>query len=261
MNPTTNRSDLQDRSGFRKIWIRVPGGVTPKRDLRWLLQRLIKMVLWAYLRIFHDFEMRYHPDLPRDRPFIAVINHTSMLDVPALMVIDCNDPPTAMVVKSEGMRWPLIGRLLRAWGAIPVDRHGRDMSAIRRIKQTLSEGRSICIAPSGTRSDDGRLGPISPVLARLIAQSEVDVVPTAIVGGFECLPRGRKLPRPGKMYCDAGAPIDLRRFRGHRLSDDELVEAANEIQSALAALLPDHMKPVPGAAVMGTYREAGVDPR
>ncbi len=247
-------SNRPDAAGFIRHWRYVPSGAPRRFGARWLLQRTLKTAVWAYLRVFHDFEVRYDPGIPRGRPYIAVINHTSALDVPALMAADPYDPPTAMVIKREMMAVPLLGTLLRLWGAIPVARMGRDVAALRQIKEVLAGGGGICVAPAGTRSTDGRLGPVNPVLARLILQSDAAVFPVAIVGTFECLPKGAKVPKPGKVYIDSGPEIDLKPFRGHRLSEEELVEAARAIRDAIAALLPAYMRPAASTPVLGAYR-------
>lgn len=249
----TRPSAPRQTDGFRTHWSDFPTGAPPRRGFGRLLRLLVKVVCLAYLRAVHDFRFRYHPDLPRGCSYIVVMSHTSLLDVPCLLAADPYDPPTAMVIKSAMVRVPLLGRILSAWGAIPVDRRGQDIAALRQIRKTLGEGRGICVAPSGTRSADGRLGPINPVLLRLILQSDVPVVPVAIVGSYECMPRHAKLPRPGKIYLDTGPEIDLRRFRGRRLSPADLEEAALVIRDGLAALLPDSMQPRSETPILGSY--------
>lgn len=218
------------------------------------LHRAVKIILWVYLRLYHQFRFRYDPCLPVGQPYVAVINHTSILDVPALMVADPYDPPTSMVIKSEILRVPVLRSILSAWGAVAVERNGQDLAAIRRIRKILAEGRGICVAPSGTRSPDGRLGPINPVLVRLIIQSNAPAFPVVIVGGRECLPKGAILPRPGRISLETGPEIDLQSFRGRHLSEPDLVDAATIIRDALTRLLPANMQPDPSTPVLGTYK-------
>lgn len=253
MHPRPTHSPREFETFFRYI----PSGARRRFSLRWVFQRATKLVVWAYMRLGHGFVARYDPGVPRGKPYIAVMSHTSWLDVPALMVADPYDPPTSMVIKHETMRIPVLSWILEQWGAIPVHRHGRDVGALRQIRRAFQEGRGICIAPSGTRSADGRLGPFSPVLARLIVQSDVAVVPVAIIGSMECLPKGSKRLRAGKIYLDSGPEIDLSAFRGRRLSDADLEQAALAIRSAIEALLPDYMKALPGAPVLGRFTEEG----
>ena len=208
------------------------------------------------MRLVHRFEIRYHPGLPRGKPYIAVMSHTSWLDVPALMVADPYDPPTGMIIKREATRVPLLGWILARWGAIPVERHGRDVAALRQIRRAFEEGRGVCIAPAGTRSPDGRVGPFNPVLARFILRSDVVVFPVVIIGSMESLPKGSRRLRPGKIYLDTGPEIDLSAFRHRRSTDDDVVGAARAVRDALERLLPDYMRSLPGTPLLGAFQDA-----
>src|SRR5438034_4396411 len=95
-----------------------------------LIRRLVKPLLWAYLRPFHRLELRGAEHIPPHGPAIVVINHASLLDVPVLMALD-PFPNTATVVKASMFKLPVIGWILRRWGAIPVEREGRDSASSR----------------------------------------------------------------------------------------------------------------------------------
>jgi 1-acyl-sn-glycerol-3-phosphate acyltransferase len=243
-------------SGATVFFRTLPTGAPPRRDLTWLFQRATKLVVWLYMRLVHRYRIRYHPRLPSGTAYIVVMSHTSWLDVPALMVADPYDPPTSMIIKSETLRIPVLSWILRRWGAIGVARSGRDVSALRRIRDVLAEGRGICVAPSGTRSPDGRLGPFSPVLVRLIIQSGVPVIPVAIVGSHEALPKGSKRLRATTIRLDSGPPVDLADFQGRRLTEADLELAAERLRDAIEALLPAYMHHAPDAPVLGRYLES-----
>ena len=55
---------------------------------------------------------------------LIVLNHASLLDVPALMVLD-PFPNTRTIVKASLFKLPIISWFLKQWGAIAVERHGR----------------------------------------------------------------------------------------------------------------------------------------
>lgn len=234
--------------GFTPFYRSIPNGATRRWTPTRIFQRATKVVVWLYMRLVHGFEIRYHPELPQDTAYIAVMSHTSWLDVPALMVADPYDPPTSMIIKSETLRIPALNWALRQWGAIGVARSGRDVAALRRIRNILAEGRGICIAPSGTRSPDARLGPFSPVLVRVILRSGVPVVPVAIIGSYEALPKGSKRLRATRIRLDSGPPVDLK--------DVDVEEAALRMRNAIEALLPDYMHHAPETPVLGRYLEA-----
>ena len=242
--------------GFQTHWSDLPTGAPPRSGLARWVRLLIKVVCLAYLRVFHDFRFRYHPDLPRGRSYIALISHTSALDVPCLLAADPYDPPTTMVIKSEMVRAPLLGKILRAWGAIAVDRRGQDIHALRQIRKVLTAGQGICVAPSGTRSEDGRRagesGPGAP---------DPPERRTGVSGGDRRNLRvhvaSHELPRPGKVYLDAGAEIDLSRFRGRRLTATDIEDAARTMRDGLAAMLPESMRPLPETPILGAYTLEG----
>jgi 1-acyl-sn-glycerol-3-phosphate acyltransferase len=247
------RASVGQNDRFQTFWLSLRSGGAPVHDWKWVAQRAMKHVLWLYMRLVHGFTMRYHPDVPRGRAYIAVMSHTSFMDVPALMVADPYDPASAMVIKQEMMDVPVLGWLLRLWGAIPVARQGRDVSALRQIRRTLTEGRGICVAPQGTRSVDGRLGSVDPTLARVIVQSDAVVIPVVVVGSREAMPKGAWMIKPHRIYLDTGPAIDLSDFRGRRLSEDELRAAAARIRDAMDALLPAYMRAAPETPILAKY--------
>lgn len=199
------------------------------------LRRLVKPIMAAYLRPYHRLDSEGLDNLPPRGPAIILLNHASLLDVPALMVLDPYSD-TATVVKSSMFRLPIIGWVLRQWGAIPVDREGRDTGSVRRILEVLRSGRVLAVAAEGRRTRSGHLEAINPVLARIAAGSGVPLVPVGILGSFQALPPGALLPRPVRIVVHVGKPFRLER-------GTDATAAAARIQQEIAALLPPEMQP------------------
>jgi 1-acyl-sn-glycerol-3-phosphate acyltransferase len=201
-----------------------------------LIRRVLKPILAAYMRPYHHLRLEGAEHVPPRGPALVVLNHASLLDVPALMVVD-PFPNTATVVKGSMFRMPVIGWILRQWGAIPVEREGRDSSSIRRMLAVLRGGGVLAVAAEGRRTRSGRLEPINPVLARIAATAGVPIVPVGIRGSFNALPPGAMLPRPVPIIVRAGPPFELPR-------DMDPAEAAERIRREIAALLPLEMQPL-----------------
>lgn len=206
-----------------------------KRPPMPLVRRLVKLVLAGYMHTYHRLESVGLENLPTDEPAIVLLNHASLLDVPALMLLDPFSD-TATVVKSSMFRLPVIGWVLRHWGAIPVDREGRDSASIRSMLGALREGRVLAVAAEGTRTRTGRLQAVNPVLAKIASSADVPLIPVGIAGTYRALPPGAIFPRPIKIKVHIGRP-----FRLARGTDPSV--AAERIQREIAALLPPEMQP------------------
>ena len=146
-------------------------------------------------------------------------------------------PDTATLVKQSMFNMPVISWFLKQWGAIPVERQGKDSTGVRRMLGVLRDGGVMAVAAEGTRTRSGHLGPINPVLARIAAGADVPVLPVGIRGSYEALPPGARLPRPKKIVVRVGKP-----FRFDKGTDATV--AAERIRAEIAALLPSHMQPV-----------------
>jgi 1-acyl-sn-glycerol-3-phosphate acyltransferase len=201
-----------------------------------LAKNVIKAVVQIYFRLFHRLELEGFEHLPPRGPAIVLLNHASLLDVPALMALDPY-PDTVTVVKSSMFRLPIIGWALRQWRAIPVEREGRDLASLRAMLEVVRSGSVLAVAAEGRRTRSGRLEPINPVLARFAVSAGVPIVPVGISGSFQALPPGAILPRPHKIMVRVGHAFHLPR-------GTDVQAAAQRIRSEIAALLPQDMQPL-----------------
>ena len=199
------------------------------------LRGLARWVLRGYLRVWHGLEVQGLEHLPPYGPALVLVNHASLLDVPALLAVDPY-PDTAMIAKASLFQVPVVGGLLRQWGAIPVERRGRDMGGVRALLQALRQGRVVAVAAEGHRTRSGYLEPIHPVLAKIALMADVPLVPLGIAGSFQALPPGTRLPRRRRIGLRVGRPFRLP-------PGTDPATAAERIQAEIAALLPPEQQP------------------
>lgn len=205
------------------------------RAPRSLLQRAVVAACRWYLHSWHGFYADGLDHLPPTGPLIVVVNHASFLDMVALLAANPFDD-ARMVAKASLFRIPGLRAVLDAWGAIPVARDGRDVAAVRAMLSHLRRGGVVAIAAEGTRSRDGRLGPINSTLARLVVGANVPIVAAGVSGSFAALPPGGIFPRP--------SPITLRFGRPFVVPPTLPVDAARErIRAEIAALLDSAERP------------------
>lgn len=146
-----------------------------------------------------------------DRAYVYMSNHQSHLDIPILYAT-LPSRTIRMLGKKELFKIPLWGRGLEAAEFISVDRtnHARAVQSIDRAKQLLNDGVSIYLAPEGTRSRTGKIAPLKKGGFHLARDTETPIVPVAIRGTIDILPRGSKVMQTGKrVEVTIGAPISV----------------------------------------------------
>ena len=207
-----------------------------------MLYAALKPFAVALMRLFFRLEVVNPALVPATGPVLLVSNHVSVLDPP--LIGGAAPRPLSFMAKEELFRIPLFGRLIRALNARPVRRDGSDMRALKAALALLAEGRAILVFPEGTRGEEG--GPLregKPGVGMLAVLSGAPVVPVFVSGSGAALPRGRVLPRPGKVRVAFGPPLGFKREGGgeaKRPGDDgrkeAYREAAQEMMRAIAQL-------------------------
>ncbi|MBA3393721.1 MAG: 1-acyl-sn-glycerol-3-phosphate acyltransferase [Deltaproteobacteria bacterium] len=171
---------------------------------RWFGKRVIEL-------LDVDLHARGAHLVPAGRAYIYMSNHQSHLDIPMLYAT-LPSPTIRMLGKKELFRIPLWGRGLRAAEFIEVDRsdHQRAVQSIEHAARLVRDGVSIYLAPEGTRSRDGRIGKLKKGGFHLALGSGAPIVPVAIRGTIDILPRGGKVMQTGRRVdVDIGAPIEV----------------------------------------------------
>jgi 1-acyl-sn-glycerol-3-phosphate acyltransferase len=158
-------------------------------------------------------------------------NHQGLFDVAAAYY--AVDHGFRFVAKKSLVYVPILGWYLRTSGHILIDRGNRrrSMESLRRAAEKIARGISILIFPEGTRSPDGVILGFKkgPFVLALMAQ--VPIVPVAIEGSRQVLPKGSARIRPGTIRIRLGEPIPTRgmtsrdRDRLMALVHERLVEA------------------------------------
>jgi 1-acyl-sn-glycerol-3-phosphate acyltransferase len=181
---------------------------------RFLLTPLFRIVWRARVRGAHN--------VPRSGPLIVACNHVSYLDPPVLGTF-C---PRSLryMAKEELFDFAVLGPLIRAVGAYPVDREGSATAAIKRSVDVLREGEAIGIFPEGTRNLTGEVAP-RPGVALLASLAKAPVVPACIVYS------GKGIP---KIKVAFGPPLSLPSDR--KATRDDLAKFTESIMNEIRSL-------------------------
>lgn len=114
-----------------------------------------------------------------DYPCLIVCNHRSYLD-PILMLRDLDGYPVA---KAELAKWPLIGKGAKMAGILYVQREsaGSRSGILRQILEKIELGFPVIVFPEGTTSALPGTLPFKIGGFKLAAQSNIPVVPVALI--------------------------------------------------------------------------------
>lgn len=183
-----------------------------------LLLRVIVAVVWLWTKLMWRWETEDRQvllDATQRRGCVIVMNHVSMLDpiVPYCELFYAGRN-TRAIYKSEFNKVGIMRSILALIGGIPVERGTADVKALRRAQRSLQAGESLLVYPEGTRVKAGEPSVLHGGFALMAKMAHTKVIPMAIVGARDITPRGKHIPRPGKVYCKVGQPLDFDRFEG-----------------------------------------------
>jgi 1-acyl-sn-glycerol-3-phosphate acyltransferase len=137
---------------------------------------------------FWTFRIEGAASIDTHKPHVFVANHSSFTDVFLVARL-----PWEMkwLSKKSIFSIPLLGWQLRVSGDVPIVRGDKESAreAMAQMCRILESGVSVILFPEGTRSVDGSLGPFRDGAFRLAIEAGVDVVPLAIAGAAQSLPK------------------------------------------------------------------------
>ena len=171
--------------------------------------------------------------LAADKPQIIVANHSSWYDVFALAA---RLPKVyRFIAKVELSRIPMFGPAWLAAGHIAIDRsdHQAALAALDRAAEVIrADNSAIVIFPEGTRSATGQLLPFKKGGFMVALRTGVDIVPCAITGSRDVMPRDSWRVRKGEITIRFGPPIRTAEY-----TDSNRDELMQRVRNDVAAML------------------------
>jgi 1-acyl-sn-glycerol-3-phosphate acyltransferase len=182
-----------------------------------------------------DFRIVNESGLHFDGPALICSNHASFLDPP--FIGQAFPDAIHFFARKTLFNNPLVGKVLRSWQSIPIDRDKPDPSSLKTTIRLLKSGGRVLMFPEGTRTFDGNLLPAEPGVGLFIAKAAAPVLPVRIHGTFEALSRNHQFPRPTSITLVVGELYkpDLASL-SHLPAKDLYKHLADEVMARIAAL-------------------------
>ncbi|GAB2677964.1 lysophospholipid acyltransferase family protein [Saccharopolyspora gloriosae] len=209
-------------------------------------------VLWPVLVL--SSRLRFRGGLPERGGVLVASNHLSFAD-PITVTAFClaTGRVPRYLARDDLWRMPVVGRVMRSGGHIPVHRGtARAQDAYRDAVAAAEDGECVLFFPEATFSDHPEHWPMRGKngIARVALTTGVPVIPLANWGTHHLLPRGGlpRLFRRTPIDLVAGPAVPLDDLMGKPLTAAVLREATDRIMAAITALLADAREEQPPAA-------------
>lgn len=179
---------------------------------------VIKILFQMIFRLFFTVEYYGIENIPKTGAAVLAGNHPSYLD-PAL-IYAVSERPVRFLAWDKIFTIPLLGFIVRSFGAIPVNLSKKDSNAFEQAMKVLANGDLIALFPEGQRSQQGYMEKLKSGAARMAIFNKCPIVPITITGAYEAWPVTRFLPRLRKITVKFHEPIILDKEECERRSDD-----------------------------------------
>ena len=115
----------------------------------------------------------------------------------------------------------LFGMTISMLDAIELDRDRSGLAGLKETIKRLKQGKKVLIFPEGTRTSDGKIAPLKPGFLSVARRSKVPLIPVAITGAYDALPRTKRFPLRYPLRVAVGKPIAYEECA--ELNDDQLM--------------------------------------
>ncbi len=172
--------------------------VDPKRRVVHYMSGLWGWGVLLFVRRFLPVDAYGLEKLEKGGPYVLCPNHFSVADTITFLGVL---PSFAFVIRKDVFWMPMIGMQLWLSGYVRAVESDGGKSVLEGCTRWLERGVSVMMFPEGTRSPDGKVHRFRQGPFLVAKQAGVPVVPIAIMGTREIIPKGRSsyvLQRPGQ---------------------------------------------------------------
>ncbi|WP_317056811.1 lysophospholipid acyltransferase family protein [Roseovarius rhodophyticola] len=189
-----------------------------------LVKRSCSRLLWL-LSIRAEMRPEEKAALAADTDSIIVVNHRSHLDGFTLMHVVPDAKWFTFAAKSEFWNSRLLRTGFDGAGLVPINRESGSlaMQTLTNAVKGMAARRSVVLFPEGTRAKTRSLGEFKAGAILVARETGRTITPIIIHDSDQLLPRGKYLPRSGKIrvqalptfVCDLTVSVDqdLARLR------------------------------------------------
>ncbi len=198
-----------------------------------LLFKIIRTILKPIVWLLYGMRHEGRENIPAEGAFIIASNHVHLVD-PVLHATSSKRTFRTMA-KHELIKAGIFASLLKALGAFGVKRGTGDKAALDQAVEILKDGEGLLIFPEGTRSKTGELASFKPGVAFIAKETNVTIVPAAIIAR-------KGMPVFSKVVVRYGTPIMPCELEGDANTPAGRREICDLIRERVVGLYPKEDK-------------------
>lgn len=189
----------------------------------------LRIIATVILKIFFRLKVEGLENIPQKTNFIVVANHSSFLDPVVIGVAIPKEIYWITLSSLYGILW--LRWIMNKTQSIPTG------SSSEKAIYLLLKNRNVGLFPEGGLSYDGKLREFRRGAALLALKSGRPILPCAILGTYEALPRGAKFPKFLPLKIKLGKPIFLSKEFEDIIDDLYLQDGTFKIRNAIKEMM------------------------
>lgn len=190
---------------------------------------LIRKFLISVFKLFFKFKVEGLENLPKKTNFIVAANHSSFLDP---LIIAAAMPKRVYWIAMRALyKVSWLAWVMNKFGVLPTG------NSSERAVRLLLKNKNVCIFPEGGISRDGSLKEFRRGAALLALRTGRPVVPCAILGANQALPRTAKFPRMHPIKVKIGKPKYLLKEHENMVDDIFLQDGIFKIRNTIKEMM------------------------
>lgn len=144
------------------------------------LYSVLKVIVSPIYRLLFNVRVKGKENIPKNGGSLLCPNHISALDVISIGTVCPRQ--IICIAKKELFSVPVLGWLVKALGAVKIDRGGADVGAIKAAVSAIENGKTVVIFPQGHRfpAVDPGTTPIRHGAGLIAYHAKSDVIPVCI---------------------------------------------------------------------------------
>ena len=215
------------RASFRSLIGKVNRAWVDKTMQEWV------EVILHLIRVDYKLVNPHHVKPQDGELTIIMCNHSSLYDIPLSLKAFPNQS-IRMLAKKELSKIPFMGKGMKSAEFPFIDRKNREQAIkdLEYVRELMQSGIVMWIAPEGTRSKDGKLGPFKKGGFITAIRAGATIIPMGIRGAYDILPaRTHQLNINQKAEVHIGKPIDASLYTMEK--KEELINKTRNVIKTL----------------------------